>query len=43
MKRVEMVVFRQVQAARKRNTLRSICVVIGSFLIPSWGAQAQNA
>ena len=32
-----MVVFRQVKAARRRNTLCPMCVVIGSLLIPSWG------
>jgi len=42
MKWVETVVFRKVQAARSRNTLRPVCVVIGSLTIPSWGAQAWN-
>ena len=39
---METVVFRQVQAARRRNTLRPVRVVIGSLLILSWKAQARN-
>ena len=39
---VEMVVFRQVQASRRHNTLRHVCVVIGFLLIPSWRAQTRN-
>jgi hypothetical protein len=40
-KRVEMVVFTQVQDARRRNTLRPLCCD-WFLLIPSWRAQAQN-